>query len=460
MSPRPPSRRLLWFFGIGLVVAIVAIVARPQLPILAGLWHKSPPAEVEAEDSHAGHDHGHAGHDESNSLELSKQARNNLGLKTLTIELKPFEKTIAVPGILIERPGQSTIEVTAPLTGVVTKIAAIQGQAVQPGQLLFELRLTHEELVQAQGDFLKTVEELDVIQREIKRIEKLAESGAIPGKTLVERKYEQDKQEASLRAQEQALQLHGLSAEQVRDIEENRNLLTKLAVTVPMIESADDADASPKLLQVHDLKVEQGQHVTAGDTLCVLVDHATLYIEGSAFEQDVDALNAAVADQVAVSAFTETSAGKGNAIGPLHILYLADQVDPVSRAIHFYVPLVNRLLRKTEAPDGRQFIDWQYKPGQRMQVRIPVETWQDRIVLPVDAIATDGVESYVFQANGDHFDRRPVHIEYRDQSWAVIANDGAVFAGDEIAANGAYQLQTAIKNKSGGAIDPHAGHNH
>jgi hypothetical protein len=29
-----------------------------------------------------------------------------------------------------------------------------------------------------------------------------------------------------------------------------------------------------------------------------------------------------------------------------------------------------------------------------------------------------------------------------------------------VAANGAYQIHLALKNKSGGAIDPHAGHTH
>ena len=35
-----------------------------------------------------------------------------------------------------------------------------------------------------------------------------------------------------------------------------------------------------------------------------------------------------------------------------------------------------------------------------------------------------------------------------------------VFPGDRIALSAAQQLQLALKNKSGGAIDPHAGHNH
>ena len=78
----------------------------------------------------------------------------------------------------------------------------------------------------------------------------------------------------------------------------------------------------------------------------------------------------------------------------------------------------------------------------------------------VDAIAQDGAENYVFRADAEHFDRQPVHVEHRDTLFAVIAQDGSLKPGDQIALNGAQQMHLALKNKSGGAIDPHAGHQH
>ncbi len=53
-----------------------------------------------------------------------------------------------------------------------------------------------------------------------------------------------------------------------------------------------------------------------------------------------------------------------------------------------------------------------------------------------------------------------MHVQYKDPAWVVIANDGGVFPGDSVAVSGAKQLLLALKNKSGGGIDPHAGHNH
>ncbi len=399
-------------------------------------------------------------HDEAAALKLSNQAKANIGLRLTRVELKPFERTIAMPGMVIERPGWSTLEITAPMTGVITRIRAIQGEAVKAGQALFEIRLTHEDLLQLQTEFLRTVEELDVIQQEVSRLEKAAADGAIAGKTLLERKYEQQKQQAALRSQWQALLLHGLTAKQVDDIVSDRRLLQSVTVNVPKTENDSVADLPEHRLQVQQLKVSVGKYVAAGDNLCVLANHGELYIEGKAFEQDAEAINRAAANGWKVSAAMESNDADGGRAENLTILYLDDRVDPDSRAFHFYATLPNRLLRCGRTAEGRRFIYWQYKPGQRMTLRIPVEHWTDRIVLPIEAVVQEGPECYVFQSYGDHFDRRPVHVEYRDQQWAIIANDGAIPPGSEVAASGAHQLQMALRNKSGGAIDPHAGHNH
>ncbi|MCE9603433.1 MAG: efflux RND transporter periplasmic adaptor subunit [Planctomycetia bacterium] len=416
-------------------------------------------------DEHAGHEHGshdHAGHSEQNSIELSTQAQANIGLKLGKVELTTFNRTISVPGMLRERPGRSTVAITAPLTGIVTQIFPILGEAVQPGQKLFELRLTHEELVQAQGDFLRVAEELDVIEREIKRLEKIAVDGGIAGRQVLERQYEQQNKQAVLRAQHQALLLHGLSEEQVNGILTKRTLLRTLMVFVPEEQESAIKNESPIQVtyEIQELKIERGQSVTAGETMAVLTDHATLFIEGSAFDKDVLAVNRTIENGWLVDAAIETEDAPPQVISKLPILYVAGKVDPETRTFHFYVPLTNPLLRDVKSADGHRFLSWRYKPGQRVQVVVPVEKWKDRIVLPVGAVAQSGVETYVFSPNGDHFDRRAVHVEYRDRFSVVIANDGSLFPGDSVVLAGAQQMQLALKNKSGGAIDPHAGHNH
>lgn len=468
-------RRALWA-----VVAVVCIgtvagyvtrqswmpTARTQLL----LWLGAPAvesADAHAEESdHAAHDH--AGHQDGDSIELSKQAQANIGLKLGKVQLSTFPRTIIIPGILVEQPGRSTSAVTAPLTGIVTRIYPTQGEAVRPGQKLFDLQLTHEELVQGQGDFLRVAEELDVIENEIRRLEKIAVDGGIPGRQVLERQYERQNKQAVLRAQHQALLLHGLTEAQVQKILKTRTLFKELTVSVPEeaeleTKSTGAVDGKPgrqPLFEIQELRVTRGQSVTAGDTLMVLTDHAELFVEGNAFDKDVISVNKAVEAEWPVTAILETEGAAPQKIADLRILYVAGRVDSESRTFRFYLSLPNKLVRDATQGEGRRFISWRFRPGQRVQLSVPVEQWKDRIVLPVDAVAQDGVETYVFSPNGGHFDRRPVHVEYRDRFSVVIANDGSLFPGDEVAVSGAQQMQLALKNKAGGGVDPHAGHNH
>lgn len=425
-----------------------------------------------AADPHAGHHHGDEAAD---SLTLSEQGRKNIGLQLAPVQLRPFTKTITIPGMIVGRPGRSLVAVTAPLTGVVTRIHRLEGEAVEPGQPLFDLRLTHEDLVQKQAEFLHTHEDLEIAEREIKRIAKLAADGALPGKQLLEREYEKHKLEAALRSQRQALLLHGVSASQIDAIVESGELLQNLTVVTPSISSSgrmqapppeassteqeEDQDEALPVFQIQTLKVAPGQHISAGDTLALLADHAQLYIQGEAFERDIPVISRAAAGHLTLSAQLGAEAGTPAVVEGLLVSYLAPQVDPDSRTMDFFVALPNEKVRDVKR-DERRLLEWRFRPGQRVQLLAPVETLPERIVLPLSAVALEGAESYVFTPNGAKLERRPVHLEYRDQQFAVIANDGSLFPGELVAVSGAQQLQLALKNKAGGGIDPHAGHTH
>ncbi|MCA9203237.1 MAG: efflux RND transporter periplasmic adaptor subunit [Planctomycetales bacterium] len=460
-----------------------------------------------ADPDHNGHDHAnhehtshnhdaheHAGHDEASSLSLSTQGMRNIGLTPdylKPLSLQTFRKSITVPAVIVERPGRTQVQVATPMTGVVTHVHAVQGEAVEPGSLLFQIRLTHEDLVQAQTEFLKTLGELDVEEREIARLRDVTTSGAVAGKLVLEREYARDRLTALLLAQREALRLHGLSEQQVEQIAQQRRLLRELQVFAPSIDAHDEDEikltarrvqpvvfqpeirnpppaadartaeppAAEAPLVIQQLNVHKGQSVNAGETLCILADYQELFIEGLAFEQDVAHLRRASADEVSVDAILQQSGDKRERIEGLTIAYLANQVDQDSRTLRFYVRLPNTIA-KDHTVEGNRYVQWEYLPGQRLQLRVPVESWPGQMVLPVDAVAREGAEFFVFKYQDGHFDRVPIHVKYRDQYSVVVADDGSLSRGDVVALRGAHQMQMAIKNKSGGGVDPHAGHNH
>ncbi|MGC4007424.1 MAG: efflux RND transporter periplasmic adaptor subunit [Pirellulales bacterium] len=297
------------------------------------------------------------------------------------------------------------------------------------------------------------------MNREIKRLEGVGE-GVVAGKRLLEQQYDKQKLEAAFRAQRQGLLLHGLSESQIEDILKTRKLLQFLTVYAPEHEHHDEGCTEEHLFHIQSLNVRTGQQVEAGQAMAMLADHCSLYLEGRAFESDVAALRKASSENWKLSARMASGSDTSDELKNLELLYVADHIEPETRAIAFYVRLPNEISNRREIAGEAKFLHWKYRPGQRMEISIPIERWKQKIVLPVAAVVEDGIESYVFQQNGKKFVRRPVHVEYRDRSNVVVANDGSIFPGDVVVARGAYEMQIALKNKAGGAIDPHAGHNH
>ncbi len=429
------------------------------------------------------------------SLLLTPQSLMNLGLTDeylRPIELSTYRRSITVPAVIVPRPGRSQIIVASPLNGIVTHVHAVTGEAVLPGALLFEVQLTYEDLVETQTLYLKTLSELEVEEREIARLDQATQSGAISGRSLLERRYAKEKLEAHLRSLREALRLHGLSERQVDAIGTEGRLLRDLRVLAPDIDRHDedeelhlsqnpyrsvslaypaDSDSAKeaatekqepleqKPLVVEGLQVHKGQAVMAGDKLCALSDYSLLFIEGKAFEQDVPVIAKTAEQGWTVEAVFPGISG-ATRISDLKLAFVENTIDSDSRTLSFFIELPNQTTRDDFNSAGQRFLSWQYRLGQRLELRVPAELWENQIVLPIEAVVNEGAEWYVFQQNGNRFMRIPVHIKHRDQSSVVIANDGSIFPGDVIALKSAHQMQMALKNSLSSGVDPHAGHTH
>jgi multidrug efflux pump subunit AcrA (membrane-fusion protein) len=444
-----------------MVVAIAAISAAAWLG-RAQWWPYFAGEQVSDADEVTGHVHQHAGHAHSagpeNAIQISDKGLKNIGFRPITVGLQTYQRTESLPAIIVEQPGRTQTHVAAPLTGVIKAIYVVEGEAIEPGSRMFDMQLTHEELVAAQSDYLQTAERLDIVNREIARLKSL--KGIVPGSRVLEQEYEKQKLEASQRADEQAMLLHGLNEEQIANILKTRQLLRGLAVLAPDSIRADDSCAGNHLYHVQRLSAALGQQVEAGQNLAILADHCELFVEGRAFEDDAPRLREAAQNDRKIAARLRTGDGESTAIPPLELLYLADSIDPDSRALRFFLRLPNEIGLDQKTPEGRRFIEWRFKPGQRLELRVPIDELPERIVLPTDAVVEEGGERYVYRQNGDRFERVPIHVEFSDRNLVVVANDGTLFPGDVVAGQGAYQMHLALKNKSGGGIDPHAGHSH
>lgn len=406
--------------------------------------------------------------DEPKVLKLSATARENLGVKTEPVRFKPYWKSIQVPGIVEDRPGITDRAITVPIAGVVAQIFAFEGDLIQPGDKLFSIKLVSEYLQKTQSDLFRAIREVEIFNQEITRIQRLIDSGSLAGKRKIELKQQISRQNALIDAFRQELVARGFSKEDIERVEEGQ-FLTSIDIFAPSFVTKNQhvvrrveytKKSAPRVgefLEIQQLKVELGQQVDAGQALAVLANHQSLYLKGHAFRKEATLIARAAEQNWSIKVdFSEDPASKWPALEqPFQIRHLSNTTDPNSRTFDFYIPLTNQA--RFYQKENQNFVVWRFRPGQRVNLSIPLENIENVLVIPSAAVVFEGPEAYVFQQNGDLFNRIPVKVVHQDRYDIVIANDGSISPGVYLAQNAAASLNRVLKAQaaSGMRADVH-----
>ncbi|QDS92423.1 hypothetical protein FF011L_11660 [Roseimaritima multifibrata] len=405
-------------------------------------------------------------------LEISEQARRNLALVSKAARPQSYWRTIVIPGEVADRPGLSDRGVTSPAVGVVTAIHAFPGDTMRPGEPLFSIRLFSEYLQATQTQLFKARQETVIVQAEIDRLAAAVRTGAVSGAKTIELQSEISRQNTLIQAARQELLTRGLTPQQVQQIEAGTFVSTVEVVAPPVRDFDKFTDVQPveKIQQVHqvselvqevpiayevqELAVELGQQVQAGQLLANLSNHQMLYIVGHAFKREATFLELAAQERrpVEIEFAEDDQGGWPELQQTFKIRHLSNSIDTNSRTFDFYVPLSNQ--SRSYGDEGRVFLVWRFRPGQRARIHVPVEKFDNVFVLPAEAVVREGPEAYVFRQNGDLFKQIPVHVLHEDRRSVVLANDGGITAGAFLAQNSAASLNRVLKSQSTGGQEP------
>jgi multidrug efflux pump subunit AcrA (membrane-fusion protein) len=409
-------------------------------------------------------------------VKLSPQAQQNLGLNVDTLTPEFYWRTLLIPGVVVDRPGESDRSVTSRVAGVVTDIKARPGDTVKAGAPLFTLQLASEFIQAAQTDLAKTARELDFATAKRDRVANLVKVGTLSSSALIEEDNQVKRLTTLLQAYRRQLQVFGLTPDLVTRAEKGE-VITELTIYAPNRSTAgipvSTGTAEPAtLFEVQELKVSLGDQVQVGKVLCLLANHQRLFVEGRAFKSEAGALAVAAEKKVPIrTEFADETPGEWPAPQPLIIHHLSNQVNPATRTFAFFLPLENE--PRTFERDGKTYFVWRFRPGQRVRLKVPVEKFVSLsregkevlpFVLPAGAVVREGPEAFVFVQNGDVFIRKPVRVLYEDRTDAVIANDGSITEADFVVKNQAAAINRALKAAAGGGEGghghDHAGHSH
>jgi multidrug efflux pump subunit AcrA (membrane-fusion protein) len=473
---RPLLKPLIALLVFAALAAAAALTVDYWLPALAQKLAKSiaPPADEHdhhhggGHDEHADHEHEHEHEQDPDVLEVSNEAQRTLGIRVAPLVRDDYERTMPIPGLVAPIGGVTYHDVTTKASGEILRIHALQGQIVKAGDPLFEISLTHQEGIQHQLELIEALAQLEVASAEIARLEQVERSnpGGLPGARLLQLRYELRHLHHTIDSRRQILTLLGLTPREVEalieqhrkahvagappaDPNETAPLIGALTIFAPRDEAL--AAGAPPLFVVENLAVRLGEHVDVGKTLCRLGDYRRLYVEGQAFERDLDVVRRAMAEHWGVAAALAQGDGSQTA-GDLPVVYIDSAIDAATRSARFYVELANTLETPLETM-RRPFADWRYRPGQRLELRVPLQRFPNRLVIPAEAVAQDGLEHYVFQVSDQFFVRRRVEIAGRDERRVVLAENQVVTDGMQLAMSGAYQLQLALLNRASGPVE-------
>ena len=405
-------------------------------------------------------------------LKLSQQARQNLKLVSKPVTPQSFWRKILVPGEVVDRPGLSDRGVTSPAVGVVTQVHAFPGDTVRPGERLFTLRLISEYLQNTQSELFRAVRETELINEQRERIGPLAASGGVSQARLIELEQQLKRQQAAIEGYRQDLLTRGLNPEQIGEIQEGRFIASIDVVAPPALsvrpltqtqlsppktsdetESLIDDGPDSIAYEVQDLQVDLGTQVQAGQLLSVLANHGSLYIAGHAFKREATSLEQAAQQGWPIEmefADDDDPSHWPTFDQTFRIRHLSNSIDSSSRTFDFFTPLTNQ--SRSYVQDNKTFVVWRFRPGQRVRLHVPVEELSDVIVVPAAAVVREGPEAYVFQQNGDLFNRLPVHVLHEERLQIVLANDGSVKPGLYLAQSAAASLNRVMKAQAASGI--------
>jgi membrane fusion protein, heavy metal efflux system len=387
---------------------------------------------------------------EMTKVKLSDQAILNLGITSKFLQPETYWKTLEVPGQIVDRPGYTDRGIVSPLAGIVAKIHHFPGDTLRPGDSLFTIRVLSEALQQTQTDLFKSTQDLTLAEEQKKRL--LLLGGSVSEARLIEAENLIVRLRTAQRASRIDLANRGLSPTQIDEAAAGK-FVNEILVSVPVVDPQTSQSTGADGRELQDLKVDLGQQVQAGQTLCLLANHRLLAIEGQAFREETPLLERAVRENWPIEVdFQEAPASGWSPFEqPLKIRTISNTIDPATRTFRFQIPIDNPF--KTIERDKRTLFLWRFRPGHAVRLKLRVDRLDDVYVVPVGAIVRDGGEAYVFRQSGEMFERVPVQILHQDRLLAVLSSDNAKLRpGTPVALAGATSLNRMLK--SGGGLPP------
>jgi cobalt-zinc-cadmium efflux system membrane fusion protein len=353
--------------------------------------------------------------DDLNTVTLSEEAEQRLGLKLAAVEKKSVRR-VRVYGGEVTIPVGRAILVSAPLGGSLKAPAngvPKAGQVIRAGQPVIQLlpllspdgrAQLAASLADADGQVNTAKAQAELARIALDRAKRVLKEGAGSQRMVDEAQAAFD---VATKALDAATARRAILSKVVGDAE--AGTASPISITAPQ----------DGLLRV--VSALPGQTVPSGAALFEIVDLSTVWVRVALPVGDVDGINRDESAQVG-----KLSAPSGTKLTPAKPAAAPPSANPLAATVDLFYELPNA--------DGR------LTPGQRLGVSIPLADALESSVVPWSAIVFDvngGTWAYT-QAGPRSFTRRRVTVQYTVADDAVITNGPPV--GSKVVTAGVQEL--------------------
>lgn len=338
---------------------------------------------------------------------VSAPQMQSLGVILQRLEQPAEIRGIAYPAKVVVPPDQEQV-VSAPVGGVVDQLLVTDQQAVEAGQPL--LRLNSPQYGELQLKLLESASKARLSKKTLDRERQLLREGIIPERRVQEAAAAAQDYQSRLLQATAALRLAGVDAATIARIAGGGALQDGLMVR---------ARASGLVLGV---EVKPGQRVQEADALVRLVSVERLWLDIQV-PVDRQAQGLPNAGQIRVS-------GRAVTARPLSVgTMVSDSQTVTLRAL---------------VTGGTELL----RPGEVVQAEVPFAANSAGWALPLQAIARQDGQAYIFVRTDKGFAALPVTVV--SSAGQSVQVTGDLKTGNEVATNAVIALKAAWLGKGGG----------
>lgn len=339
-------------------------------------------------------------------ITLESQRVQLIGVRTGTAQMRTITQSTSYPGT-ITADETKIANITSRVEGWVQKLLVNKtGQEVKQGETLFTLY--SQDLYQAQQDYLTAI--------------KSTKQGANDD-LLVETRNQ------LVTAAKQRLNLLGLSANEIAQLEKNGKPSTEVPIQSPITGIVLEKNILP------------GQAIMPDQTLFTVADLRQIWVIVDIYESDLAHVQVGQDASITLSAFPG---------------------DQFHGSVAFIYPTVSEQTRTAQLRLQFQNPMLKLKPGMFANVQLG-STGESVLTVAREALMEDGDKDYVFVVHGrTHFEPRLVTVGAKSDEWVEIVS--GLSEGETVATSANFlidsesRLKAAIAGMGGTTQTDHTGH--